>query len=208
MSKFNLVIVDLQYDFYDPCGSMYVNGAYDLPDKIGSFIEKHKDDINKIIFTLDWHTPKHSSFTEQGGPWPAHCIEYSRGASLPQDLLNKINSLDIITSFFEKGHYDEEYGAFANINYRSWDKYDLDEPNYYVLANESFDSSVSVYSTNGEFNFVVCGLCGDYCVMETMKNLMKVPKFNIKVFKDGILSIDNGEKFENFIKENNIKTIE
>ena len=207
MNKFNLVIVDLQYDFADSCGSMYVNGACDLPDKIGKFIERNRDNIDRVIFTVDWHIPKHPSFTEQGGPWPPHCIEHSRGASISQDLINKINSLGLVMDFIEKGYLEEEYGAFENIQYK-WNKYLYMDSYYYVLSNKYYDSSISIYSPDKKLDFVVCGLCGDYCVMETMKNLMKEPNFTVKAYNDGILSIDGGEKFENFVKENNIEIVE
>lgn len=207
MNKFNLVIVDLQYDFYDSCGSMTVPGACDLPEKIGKFIEEHKDEINRVIFTLDWHYPGHGSFEENGGQWPVHCVQYTKGASLPTDLVNKINDLKIATQFIEKGHYAEEYGAFENIRYR-WDKYAMNYPNKYKLSNKFDNSSVYISSPDKNIEFVVCGLCGDYCVMETMKNLMNCKDFTVKAYKEGTLSIDGGEKFDKFIEENNIEIVE
>ncbi|MCH5167360.1 MAG: isochorismatase family protein [Erysipelotrichales bacterium] len=207
MNKFNLVIVDLQYDFYDSCGSMTVPGACNLPEKIGKFIEEHKDEINRVIFTLDWHYPSHSSFEENGGKWPTHCVQYTKGASLPSELVNKISNLGLHIQFIEKAHYEEEYGAFENIQYR-WNKYDIESSNYYRLFNRFDDSCIAISAPDKRMDFVVCGLCGDYCVMETMKNLMKEPNFTIKAYKEGILSMDNGEKFDKFIEENNIEVVE
>ena len=205
MHKFNLVIVDLQYDFYDSCGSMYVTGACDLPEKIGKFIEKHKDEINQVIFTLDWHNPKHISFNEQGGPWPSHCVNYTKGASLPTDLVNKIKDLGITMHFCTKGEFDEEYGAFSKIDSEYNNEGNL--KTFYKLSNNLGLRKAYVGSKTGNVDFVVCGLCGDYCVMETMKNLMKEPNFAIKAYKEGTLSIDGGEKFDKFIKENNIEIV-
>ena len=53
-------------------------------------------------------------------------------------------------------------------------------------------------------NIVVCGLAGDYCVKESIKNLLKHWKFNLEVLVNGIASIDNGDKLKEFIKENNL----
>ena len=206
MNKFNLVIVDLQYDFYDSCGSMTVPGACDLPEKIGKFIEEHKDEIDRVIFTLDWHYPSHDSFEEYGGQWPTHCVQYTKGASLPTDLIKKIHDLKIVTQFIEKGHFAEEYGAFENIK-RRWDKYGLEKSNVFNLSSKFNDSSIAIASVDRKLDFVVCGLCGDYCVMETMKNLMKEPNFTVKAYKEGTLSIDGGEKFDKFIEENNIEIV-
>ena len=40
-----------------------------------------------ILATRDWHPPNHSSFAEQGGPCPTHCIQGSRGAQFHSDLV-------------------------------------------------------------------------------------------------------------------------
>ncbi len=35
-----------------------------------------------VVATRDWHPPDHCSFEEQGGPWPAHCVQGTEGAEL------------------------------------------------------------------------------------------------------------------------------
>ncbi len=40
-----------------------------------------------ILATRDWHSPNHCSFTEQGGPYPTHCVQGSRGAQFHSDLV-------------------------------------------------------------------------------------------------------------------------
>ena len=59
-------------------------------------------------------------------------------------------------------------------------------------------------------NVIICGIAGDYCVMNTIKNLMKYDgpcKLIIYAFTDGIASIDDGITIKNFIKENNLTEI-
>ena len=53
-------------------------------------------------------------------------------------------------------------------------------------------------------NIVVCGIAGDYCVKESIKNLLKHWKFNLEVLTTGVASIDNGDKLKEFMKENNL----
>src|SRR3712207_8780048 len=36
--------------------------------------------------THDTHPPDHSSFVDQGGPWPPHCVEGTSGWQLHPDL--------------------------------------------------------------------------------------------------------------------------
>jgi len=40
-----------------------------------------------ILTTRDWHSPNHCSFIEQGGPYPTHCVQGSRGAQFHSDLV-------------------------------------------------------------------------------------------------------------------------
>ena len=59
-------------------------------------------------------------------------------------------------------------------------------------------------------DIVICGLAGDYCVKESITNLLKYTgriKLNIEVLLDGVKSIDDGTIFNNFIKENKISII-
>jgi len=40
-----------------------------------------------IVFaTQDFHPPHHSSFSEQGGPWPVHCVQGTHGAEFHPNL--------------------------------------------------------------------------------------------------------------------------
>jgi nicotinamidase-related amidase len=54
---------------------------------------------------------------------------------------------------------------------------------------------------------VVCGIAGDYCVVETLKNNVKWFKDTnrIKVYLDGVASIDGGTTLNKYINDNNIK---
>lgn len=39
-----------------------------------------------IVASRDWHPPGHISFREQGGPWPAHCVQETEGAQFCDGL--------------------------------------------------------------------------------------------------------------------------
>lgn len=53
MNKITLIVVDCQYDFIQ--GSLAVKGAEEAVVNIKEYIERNKENIDKIIFTLDWH---------------------------------------------------------------------------------------------------------------------------------------------------------
>lgn len=199
--KETLVIVDRQKDFNDPLGSLYVLGAEDTELNTLKYIERNSDRIKEVIFTIDWHLSSDKSFERNGGIWPDHCLQFSEGAGISDVLYKACIEHNIPIQFFRKGEVStrEEYGAFENMS-RYGD-------NLVLLNNCIMDSCVQV-TTN---NVVVCGLAGDYCVKETIKNLLEHSKttglFNVSVFKDGISSIDSGETLERFINENNLNVV-
>lgn len=197
-----LVIIDFQRDFYHPDGSMYVKGAEYAEDTIVNYINEHASELHDVVFTVDWHSPNHCSFQKNGGSWPTHCVRYSEGAGISTRIMNTCMDHNIPIKVFKKGNCDdtEEYGAFKYM----W-SYDMN--NHYKTCNEA-----NQYIFLNCSNLVICGIAGDYCVKETISNLLRNNineslNLNIEVLKDGIVSIDGGETISNFIKENNLKTI-
>ena len=193
MGKKILIVVDYQYDFANPNGALYVNGGEKLQDKIIKIIP----DFDAVIFTQDCHPYYHCSFIDTGGEWPRHCVEDSIGAGIPIEFFDAAKNYAVE----KKGinYTQEEYGAFS------------DKKSLYSFVGEITNSDNLYYNkfvfNNDEYEFVICGIAGDYCVLETLKNITKhVGNNNVKVYLDGIVSIDGGEKLNNFIKENNIKT--
>lgn len=199
--KETLVIVDRQKDFNDPLGSLYVLGAEDTELNTLKYIERNSDRIKEVIFTVDWHLSSDKSFERNGGTWPDHCLQFSEGAGISDVLYKVCIEHNIPIQIFRKGEVSthEEYGAFEIMSRYS--------DNLVLFNNCIMDSCVQV-TTN---NVVVCGLAGDYCVKETIKNLLEHSKttglFNVSVFKDGISSIDSGETLERFINENNLNVV-
>ena len=182
--KKTLIIIDFQKDFIN--GSLAVPGAQEAEDAIVNYIKANHNLLEKVIFTVDWHGPNHCSFKKNGGIWPVHCVQYSEGAGISDRLINLCIEYNLTINVVKKGDNDnqEEYGAFNNP-FINTDRISF-EPKYPII---------------------VCGLAGDYCVKESIKNLLKTENFDIEVFKDGVASIDDGTTFNNFIKENNLTVI-
>ncbi len=66
-----ILIIDAQYDFCNPAGSLYVNGAVEDMQRLSDFIVRNKEEIDHICVTLDFHPVNdisHPSFwqDEQG----------------------------------------------------------------------------------------------------------------------------------------------
>ena len=187
-----LIIVDPQYDFV--IGNLSVKGSRKAIDHIASFIEQN--DINKCYITVDWHSYNHCSFKSEGGIWDKHCIKYTYGASIIYSIISALGEKKIALDIIRKGEYHEEYTAFTNLGLtdifgeKCWE---IEKTNSYynILIPENED-------------VVICGLAGDYCVLETIKALIDLKPI---IMLDGIASIDGGEKLNNYIKEHNLKTI-
>lgn len=198
-----LVIVDFQKDFANPSGSLYVNGAEQAEQAIIDYICKNHNDLKDVIFTVDWHSPKHCSFIVNGGTWPTHCVQYSEGAGISDNLIKACMDFDIPYTIFRKGEVDnsEEYGAFEKIGVWGYSNGEL-----MPCTNNQKNNCTLIFETT---NFVICGIAGDYCVKETMKNILNFNELpiNIEVLRNGIASIDDGITIDNFIKENNLSVI-
>lgn len=197
MGKKILVVVDYQYDFFNPDGALYVNGGEKLYDKIMNIIPN----FEHVIFTQDCHPFDHCSFKDNGGAWPIHCVYGTIGAGIPVEFMEASKSF----TCYPKGQLTdkEEYGAFS-------DKYDFAIECDYDLTNTDLDIDIDEFidnSLNDVNEIAVCGIAGDYCVLETLKNIITHIGVNkVSVYPDCIVSIDGGEKLNNFINENNIKT--
>lgn len=174
-----IVVVDLQKDFYDPQGALYVTGSEKFPARIAGMIPSY----DNVFFTLDWHPLNHCSFKKNGGIWPEHCLKYSWGASLPDEVLDSVDIAKQHVSYYHKGDrsYEEEYAAFNAIT---------DNQLKLLRDSDSID---------------ICGLCGDYCVGLTIRRLVELGfRDKIHVVKDCIGSIDDGSTLEGIIGEFNL----
>ena len=96
-----LVVVDCQYDFCNPQGSLYVPGAEKAVDNVLAYLQSHPN-INEVIFTVDWHNAKDGSFKAQGGPWPPHCIRFSKGSQIDDALYKHVLIKTFLIKLFAK----------------------------------------------------------------------------------------------------------
>ena len=175
--KTTLVVVDFQYDFCLLGAPLYVPGSDKALWNISHLIENKK--VDRVIFTADWHPANHCSFKRNGGEWNDHCVQFSKGAAIHDLLL-----YGCIGS--------EEYGvkvAPATIRV-----------NYHTIYSHSMGIDI-----NPDEQVVVCGLAGDYCVLETLKNLEPIKPM---VYLDGIASLDGGIKLTDYIESNNTRLFE
>jgi len=139
-----LVVVDVQNDFC-PGGALPVTDGDKVVPVLNEYIEKFRKAHAPIIFTRDWHPLDHSSFKEQGGPWPPHCVQDSEGARFHAEL-NVPPEGEIVSKADKK---DEAYSFFQGTD----------------LATK--------LHLRGIRRLFVGGLATDYCVKETVLDGLK-----------------------------------
>ena len=85
-SRTALVVVDVQNDFADPNGSLFVTGGEQVVTAVNAEIEAARAGDATIVYTQDWHPPETPHFVTDGGTWPVHCVRETWGAELHPDL--------------------------------------------------------------------------------------------------------------------------
>lgn len=81
-----LVLVDVQNDFL-PGGALAVPAGDAILEPLNRWIAVFERAGLPVFATRDWHPPRHCSFRQAGGPWPAHCIAGTQGAEFSAKLL-------------------------------------------------------------------------------------------------------------------------
>ena len=187
-----LLIVDPQNDFIT--GTLPVEGAEEKMKKLAEYIDNIWDQYDYCLVTLDSHPEDHCSFVDNGGIWPKHCVVWTKGWEIydaVEDALEKTKKWG--SSCYHKGDTvnKEEYSIFDN-----------EEDGYYLAQN------LRRWIQEGEVFVDICGIAGDYCVLETLKGLRRiVPDECISILMDLTASIDGGEKLTAYAEENNINII-
>lgn len=183
-----LLIVDPQNDFIT--GTLAVQGAKEKMLKLADYIKDFNDDYDYIFVTLDTHPIEHCSFKENDGIWPSHCVVFTNGWNMPEYLADAFNGLTSLFVYHKGDNRNkEEYSIFQN-----------------EMCGKVLTQQLQHFQNQDPDTYVdVCGIAGDYCVLETIKGLKDIinPE-HISVLMDLVASIDGGEKLTEFLNNNGI----
>ena len=186
-----LLIVDPQNDFCKG-GSLAVDGAYEALELLSKYLDNGEviDCFDKIIVTQDYHSSAHCSFKENGGIWPPHCVAQTEGADIIKPLENVLNS-----HFADKTIYSYKGEDETREEYSIFDSY----------SRQTIIDIINEVKGDDELKICICGVAGDFCVLETLKGVVEVfGKDSVCVFKDFTASIDGGEKLTDYCGQNGI----
>ena len=71
-----LVVVDVQNDFADPKGSLYVGEGERVVPLVNRELQRGLVAGALVVYTQDWHPPETAHFQSGGGVWPEHCVQH------------------------------------------------------------------------------------------------------------------------------------
>ena len=80
-----LLVADVQNDFC-PGGALAVAEGDQVVPVLNGWIERAVEAGIPVFASRDWHPAGHASFQDQGGLWPAHCVQGSVGAQFHPGL--------------------------------------------------------------------------------------------------------------------------
>ena len=171
-----LIVVDMIYDFID--GSLACLHAEDAVQASLAFIDKVTADTETdptgvhdtfpILFVCDHHPANHSSFAEQGGPWPPHCVAGTRGGAIHKDLAPY--ALEELIFYKGEDPAQEQYSGFEGKN----------------IAGQMLGEVLSLLDIK---NVYVVGIATEYCVKNTAEDLLKAG-FKVTVLTDCLGYVD------------------
>jgi nicotinamidase/pyrazinamidase len=86
-SRTALIVVDVQNDFADPEGSLYVPGGETVVGSVNAEVVRALAAGGFVVYTQDWHPESTPHFQKDGGVWPVHCVMDTWGADFHPRLL-------------------------------------------------------------------------------------------------------------------------
>ena len=170
--KTALIVVDVQNDFADPQGSLFVQGAANILPLVNSEARLATEAGAFVVYTQDWHPADTPHFAKDGGIWPVHCVADSWGAAFHP-------ALSVVGPSVHKGSNGEDgYSGFT-----------MKDPQ----SGESSPTELeALLRERGIEKVVVVGLATDYCVSSTAIDAARLG-FDAEVLQDAIAAVNLAE---------------
>lgn len=166
-----LVVVDVQRDFADPAGDLYVPGGEQVVPVVNAEIARAREAGATIVYTQDWHPASTPHFSRDGGTWPVHCVGGTPGAEFHPALHLADGAL-----FTRKGTGGEDgYSAFS-----------VRDPIAGEVSPTGLDEELRA---RGIDRVVIAGLATDYCVRETGLDAVRLG-FEAAVLTGAVRAVD------------------
>lgn len=164
-----LIVVDVQNDFADPAGSLYVKGGEDVVSIVNGEIAEAKRQSALVVYTADWHPATTPHFAKDGGIWPDHCVGDTWGAEFHPDLV-------VDGPVVKKGVDGQDgYSGFTTRHPTT------EETAPTELATILRDAGITT--------LMITGLATDYCVLATALDGL-AEGFSVHLIDDAVRAVD------------------
>ena len=166
-----LIVVDIQNDFADPDGNLYVPGGEEILERVNTEVGRAVEAGSVVVYTQDWHPPSTPHFEKDGGVWPVHCVAGTWGAEL-HERLRVIDDAPIV----RKGTGGEDgYSGFT-----------VRDP---ASGEERGTDLEDLLRQRGVQWTTVVGLATDYCVKDTALDAV-AKGFKTTVVADAVRAVE------------------
>jgi len=167
--KTALIAVDIQNDFADPKGSLYVREGEKVVDVANREADRARAAGALLVYTQDWHPEVTPHFKKFGGVWPVHCVRETWGAQPPPRL--KVDG-----EILRKGTGGEDgYSGFT-----------VQDP---VDGEKKPTHLEALLRKRGIERVAIVGLATDYCVKETALDALRLG-FATTVLREGVRAVN------------------
>ena len=164
-----LVVVDVQNDFADPAGSLYVAGGEQVVPLVNREVARALGSGAFVVYTQDWHPAETPHFARFGGRWPVHCVGGTWGAAFPPGLSVQGPSI-------QKAQGPEDgYSGFTVESLPT--------------GSRAPTGLEDMLRARGITKIVVVGLATDYCVRETGLDGLHLG-FDVTIVRDLVRAVD------------------
>jgi nicotinamidase/pyrazinamidase len=164
-----LLVVDVQNDFADPKGSLFVQGGDAVVPRINEQIQLAAAGSAFIVNTQDWHPPSTPHYAKDGGIWPVHCVAETWGAELHPGLV-------VAGPSVRKGSNGEDgYSGFS-----------MRDP---ISGEDRPTALEAMLRDHAVTRVVVTGLATDYCVRGTVLDACRLG-FETTVLTDAVAAVE------------------
>ena len=164
-----LIVVDVQNDFADPNGSLFVRGGERVVRRCSEEARVASAAGAFVVYTQDWHPASTPHFAKDGGIWPVHCVGGTWGAELHP-------ALAVLGPRVRKGSNGED--GYSGFTMR-------DPVSGKTIPTELED----LLRRRGIDRVVVCGLATDYCVNATALDARRLG-FATEVVEDAVAAVE------------------
>ncbi|MBI3750553.1 MAG: isochorismatase family protein [Chloroflexi bacterium] len=164
-----LIVVDVQNDFADPAGSLFVQGGPEVAERCSAEAWRASQAGAFVVYTQDWHPESTPHFAKDGGIWPVHCVAGTWGAAFHP-------ALEVLGPVVRKGANGEDgYSGFT-----------MRDP----VSGETIPTELeALLRERGIERAVICGLATDYCVNATAIDARRLG-FATEVIEDAIAAVN------------------